>query len=78
MEKPGQSPPTGRLVMSDKLLGEMTPEEFEGLLETFITREEGEIEASTFFQVWAQIEAKLRSPGSRGYLRSLCARKHEL
>lgn len=47
--------------MSDILLEEMMPDDFEEMLERFITREEDEVEASTFFQAWARIEAERRA-----------------
>jgi hypothetical protein len=55
--------------MSDKLLEEMVPEEFEEMLETFISREEDEVEVSAFFEAWARIEAERRASAERIYLR---------
>ena len=51
--------------MKDKTLDELTDEEFETVIENFIEQEaEGtdEMEVSTFFQLWDDIEKKRPKP----------------
>jgi len=42
--------------MTEKLLEEMSPEEFEQLMDDFITREQTEVSISTFFKALALID----------------------
>lgn len=46
--------------MSEKLLEEMSPEEFEQVLDDFITREQTEVPVSTFFEALALIDREKR------------------
>jgi hypothetical protein len=47
--------------MSEKLLEEMSPEEFEQVLDDFITREQTEVPVSTFFKALALIDQEKRA-----------------
>ena len=46
--------------MSEKLFEEMSPEEFEQVLDDFITREQTEVPISTFFKTLALIDWEKR------------------
>jgi hypothetical protein len=51
--------------MKDKTLEQLTDEEFETVIENFIEQEAGgmdEMEASTFFRLWDEIEKKRAKP----------------
>jgi hypothetical protein len=46
--------------MTEKLLEEMSPEEFEQVMDDFITREQTEVPVSTFFETLALIDREKR------------------
>jgi hypothetical protein len=47
--------------MTEKLLEEMSPEEFEQAMEEFITREQSEVPVSAFFEALALIDQEKRT-----------------
>jgi hypothetical protein len=59
--------------MTEKLLEEMSPEEFEQLMDDFITREQTEVPISTFFKALALIDRERQAAARVIHLRTRVA-----
>lgn len=59
--------------MTEKLLEEMSPEEFEQAMDDFIEREPTEVPTSTFFEALAHIDQERRATASVIHLRTRVA-----
>ena len=61
--------------MTEKLLEEMSPEEFEQLMDDFITREQTEVSISTFFKALALIDRERQAAASTSRRKSFGSSK---
>jgi len=59
--------------MTEKLLEEMSPEEFERVMGDFVTREQTEVPVSTFFETLASMDQEKRAAARVIHLRTRVA-----